>query len=38
VIAVLFVKEQALRQSLDEVAAVDAAAGTPAGTALESAT
>jgi EmrB/QacA subfamily drug resistance transporter len=36
VIAVLFVKEQALRQSLDEVAAVDAAAGTPAGTALES--
>jgi predicted MFS family arabinose efflux permease len=38
VIAVLFVKEQALRRSLDEVAAADAAAGTPAGTALESAT
>jgi EmrB/QacA subfamily drug resistance transporter len=37
VIAVLFVKEQALRRSLDEVAAVDAAAGTPAGAALESA-
>ena len=36
VIAVLFVKEQALRRSLDEVAAVDAAAGTPAGAALES--
>jgi EmrB/QacA subfamily drug resistance transporter len=36
VIAVLFVKEQALRQSLDEVSALDAAAGTPAGTALES--
>ena len=38
VIAVLFVKEQTLRQSLDEVAAVDAAAGTPAGAALESPT
>jgi MFS family permease len=36
VIAVLFVKEQALRQSLDDVAAVDAAAATPAGAALES--
>ncbi|HST15835.1 MAG TPA: MDR family MFS transporter [Gaiellaceae bacterium] len=36
VIAVLFVKEQTLRQSLDEVAAVDAAAATPAGAALES--
>ena len=36
VIAVLFVKEQALRRSLDEVAAVDAAAATPAGAALES--
>jgi len=36
VIAVLFVKEQALRRSLDEVAAADAAAGTPAGAALES--
>jgi EmrB/QacA subfamily drug resistance transporter len=38
VIAVLFVKEQALRRSLDEVAAVDAAAATPAGAALESPT
>ena len=38
VIAVLFVKEQTLRRSLDEVAAVDAAAGTPAGAALESPT
>jgi len=38
VIAVVFVKEQTLRQSLDEVAAVDAAAGTPAGAALESPT
>ncbi len=36
VIAVVFVKEQTLRQSLDEVAAVDAAAATPAGAALES--
>jgi MFS family permease len=35
-IAVLFVKEQTLRQSLDEVAAADAAAATPAGAALES--
>jgi EmrB/QacA subfamily drug resistance transporter len=38
VIAVLWVKEQRLRQSLDEVAAVDAAAGTPAGAAVESRT
>jgi len=38
VIAVLFVKEQSLRRSLDEVAAVEAAAGTPAGAALESST
>jgi EmrB/QacA subfamily drug resistance transporter len=38
VISVLFVKEQSLRRSLDEVAAVDAAAGTPAGAALESPT
>jgi hypothetical protein len=38
VIAVLFVKEQTLRQSLDEIDAVDAAAATPAGTVLESAT
>jgi predicted MFS family arabinose efflux permease len=37
VIAVVWVKEQHLRQSLDEVAAVDAAAGTPAGAAVESA-
>jgi predicted MFS family arabinose efflux permease len=36
VIAVLFVKEQTLRQSLDDVAAADAAAATPAGAALES--
>ena len=36
VIAALFVKEQALRRSLDEVAAADAAAATPAGAALES--
>jgi EmrB/QacA subfamily drug resistance transporter len=36
VISVLFVKEQALRRSLDEVAAAEAAAGAPAGTALES--
>jgi EmrB/QacA subfamily drug resistance transporter len=38
VIAVLFVKEQTLRQSLVVIAAVDAAAATPAGAALESAT
>jgi EmrB/QacA subfamily drug resistance transporter len=38
VISVLFVKEQSLRRSLDEVAAVEAAAGTPAGAALESPT
>jgi len=37
VIAVIWVKEQPLRQSLDEVSAVDAAAGTPAGAAVESA-
>jgi predicted MFS family arabinose efflux permease len=37
VIAVIWVKEQPLRRSLDEVAAVDAAAGTPAGAAVESA-
>ena len=37
VIAVIWVKEQHLRRSLDEVAAVDAAAGTPAGAAVESA-
>jgi MFS family permease len=37
VIAVVLVKEQALRRSLDEVAAVDAAAGTPATAAVESA-
>jgi hypothetical protein len=36
VIAVAFVKEQPLRRSLDDVAAVDAAAGTPATTAVES--
>jgi hypothetical protein len=36
VIAVLYVKEQKLRQSLDEVTAADAAAATPATTALES--
>jgi EmrB/QacA subfamily drug resistance transporter len=37
VIAVVWVKEQRLRRSLDEVDAVDAAAGTPAGAAVESA-
>lgn len=37
VIAVFFVKEQALRRSLDDVAAADAAAGTPATPAVESA-
>jgi MFS family permease len=36
VIAVLWVKEQPLRRSLDEVAAVDAAAATPATAAVES--
>ena len=36
VISVLFVKEQRLRRSLDEVAAADAAAGAPATAALES--
>jgi EmrB/QacA subfamily drug resistance transporter len=36
VIAVLFGKEQTLRRSLDDVAAADAAAATPAGAALES--
>jgi EmrB/QacA subfamily drug resistance transporter len=38
VIAVLFVKEQALRESLDDVAAGEAAAATPAGAAVESGT
>ena len=36
VIAVLFVKEQPLRRSLDEVSALDAAAGTPATAGVES--
>jgi len=36
VIAVVWVKEQPLRRSLDEVAAVDAAAATPATAAVES--
>ena len=36
VIAVVFVKEQSLRRSLDEVAVVDAAAGAPATAAVES--
>jgi EmrB/QacA subfamily drug resistance transporter len=36
VIAVVFVKEQPLRRSLDEVAALDASAGTPATAAVES--
>ncbi len=35
-IAVVFVKEQKLRRSLDEISAVDAAAGTPAAAAVES--
>ena len=35
-VAVLFVKEQPLRRSLDEVAAMDAAAGAPATAAVES--
>jgi len=34
-IAVLWVKEQPLRRSLDEVSAVDAAAGTPATAELD---
>jgi EmrB/QacA subfamily drug resistance transporter len=37
VIAVVFVKEQKLRASLDDVAPVEASAGSPAGTAVESA-
>jgi EmrB/QacA subfamily drug resistance transporter len=36
VIAVRWVKEQPLRQSVDEIDPVDAAAGTPAGAAVES--
>jgi EmrB/QacA subfamily drug resistance transporter len=36
IIAVVFVKEQVLRRSLDEVAAVEAAASSPASPALES--
>jgi MFS family permease len=36
-IAVIFVKEQALRRSLDEIAPAEAAAGTPATAAVESA-
>src|SRR4051794_20972998 len=36
VIAVVYVKEQRLRRSLDEIAVVDAAAGTPATAAVES--
>ena len=36
VIAVVYVKEQKLRRSLDEVSAVDAAAGTPAAAAIDS--
>jgi MFS family permease len=36
VIAVVFVKEQALRRTLDEVSAVDAAAGTPATAGVDS--
>ncbi|HET7129733.1 MAG TPA: MDR family MFS transporter [Gaiellaceae bacterium] len=36
VIAVAFVKEQALRRSLDDVSAADAAAGTPATAGVES--
>jgi uncharacterized membrane protein len=35
-IAVVFVKEQHLRRTLDEVSAVDAAAGTPATAAIDS--
>jgi MFS family permease len=37
VIAVVFVKEQKLRASLDDVQTADAAAGAPAGSAVESA-
>jgi MFS family permease len=36
VIAVIYVKEQRLRRSLDEVSAADAAAGTPATAAIDS--
>jgi hypothetical protein len=36
VVAVLFVKEQPLRRTLDEVSVVDAAAGTPATAGVES--
>jgi hypothetical protein len=36
VIAVVYVKEQRLRRSLDEVSAADAAAGTPATAAIDS--
>jgi EmrB/QacA subfamily drug resistance transporter len=36
VVAVVFVKEQKLRRTLDEVSAVDAAAGTPATAGVES--
>jgi MFS family permease len=36
-ISVVFVKEQQLRRSLDDVAPVEAASGSPAGTAVESA-
>jgi hypothetical protein len=36
VIAVVFVKEQRLRRTLDHVATTDAAAGTPATAAVES--
>ena len=36
VIAVLWVKEQPLRRSLDEVSAVDAAAGAPATAGIDS--
>jgi len=35
-IAVLFVKEQKLRRSLDDVAVVDASGGTPVTAAVES--
>ena len=36
VIAVIWVKEQRLRRSLDEISPVEAAAATPAATAVES--
>jgi hypothetical protein len=36
VIAVIWVKEQPLRRSLDEVSAADAAAGAPAAAAIDS--